>query len=144
MKTYNFKNVPAGVLFIAAFYILGALVLLVTVFTNPTGVSQDIAMAHGLSPIMGVEILVAVAALALVLAYGLICLSRWGFFLAIAYSLYLVGISLFMGGLSFLWTGQAEKQRYFGNILWSLLVLIYLLIVRSRFFSHGILRVVDE
>jgi hypothetical protein len=135
MKTYNFKNIPAGVLLIAAFYIFGALVLLVSVFADPAGVSQDIAKAHGLSPIMGVEILVAVAALALILAYGLISLSRWGFFLAILYSIYLAGVSLVMGGLNFLWTGQAEMQISFGNFLWSLLVVIYLFIVRRRFFS---------
>ena len=135
MKSSNFKNIPAGVLLIAAFYIFGALVLLVSVFTNPAGVSQSIALVHGLSPIIGAEILVAVAALALVLAYGLISLSRWGFFLAITYSLYLAGISLFMGGLNFLWTGQAEFQTYFGNFLWSMLVIIYLLFVRGRFFS---------
>lgn len=136
MKIYNSKNKPAGVLLIAAFYIFGAFVLVVSIFTNPTGVSQVIATAHGISAIIGVEILVAVAVLALTLAYGLIRLSRWGFFLAIAYSLYLTTISLFMGGLSFLWTGQADKQRYFGNFLWSVLVVIYLLIVRDRFFSE--------
>jgi hypothetical protein len=67
MKTNYHKNIPAGILLIAAFYIFGALILLVSVFTNPNGVSPVIAMAHGLSPIMGVEILVAVAALALTL-----------------------------------------------------------------------------
>ena len=70
MKTYDL-NIPAGVLLIAAFYSFGALVLVVSAFTNPAGVSQDIAMAHGLSPIMGVEILVAVV------VYLLIVRSRF-------------------------------------------------------------------
>jgi hypothetical protein len=134
MKTYNFKNIPVGVLLIAAFYIFGALVLLVSVFTNSAAVSQYIAIAHGLSPIRGMEILVTVAALALVLAYGLISLSRWGFYLAIIYSVYLAGVSLSMGGLNFLWAGQAEMQISFGNFLWSLLVVIYLFLVRRWFF----------
>lgn len=138
MKTYNFRNIPSGVLLISAFYISGAFVLLISIFTNPVGASQAIAVAHGLSPIMGVETLVAVAALALVLAYGLIHLSRWGFILAITYSLYLAGVSLVMGGLSFLGTSQVEKQIYFGNLLWSALVVIYLFLVRRRFFNTGL------
>lgn len=133
MNTNKFKSIPAGILLIAAFYIFGALILLASIFTNPAGVSQVIAMAHGLSPIMDVEILMAVSALALILAYGLISLSRWGFFLALSYSLYIAGISLFMGGLNFIWTGQPKLQIYFGNFLWSLLIVIYLLIVRDRF-----------
>jgi hypothetical protein len=136
MKTNYHKNIPAGVLLIAAFYVFGALILLVSIFTNPNGVSPVIAMVHGLSPIMGVEILVAVAALALVLAYGLISLSRWGFYLAILYSVYLGGVSLAMGGLNFLWSGQAEMQISFGNLLWSALVVIYLVLVRRRFFGR--------
>lgn len=141
MKTQvSLKRIPIGVLLIAAFYIFGAFVLVASIFANPIGASQVIAKAHGLSPIMGVEILVAVVALALVLAYSLVSLSRWGFFLAIAYSLYLAGISLVMGGLNFLWTGQAEMQIYFGNFLWSVLVVIYLLLVRHRFFSTGMLK----
>ena len=39
-----------------------------------------------------------------------------------------------MGGLNFLWTGQVEMQIYFGNFLWSVLVVIYLFLVRRRFF----------
>lgn len=135
MKTYTLKNYPLGVLLISTFYIFGALVLLISVFTNPTGVSQVIATAHGFSSNMGVEILVVFSALALVVAYGLISFSRWGFFLAIVYSFYLAGVSLFMGGLSFVWTGQADMQSYFGNFLWSMLVVVYLLIVRHRFLT---------
>ncbi len=134
-KLASAKDIPIGILLIAGFYVFGAFVLLASIFINPVGVSQAIANAHGLSTVMGVEILVAVAGLALVLAYGLVRLARWGFFLAIAYLLYLAGASLVMGGLSFLWTGQAQMQIYFGNLLWSALVVIYLLRVRRRFFS---------
>jgi hypothetical protein len=68
MKKTNFGDVPIGLLLIAAFYIFGAFMMLVSIFINPIGVSQTIAVVHGLSPSMGVEILLAVAALALVLA----------------------------------------------------------------------------
>jgi hypothetical protein len=136
MKIHNFNNIPTGVLLISAFYIFGAFVLLASFFTNGVDASRAIAVAHRLSPIMGVEILMKVAVLALVLAYGLIRLSHWGFILAIAYSLYLAGISLAMGGLSFLWTGHVDKQIYFGNFLWSVLVVIYLFLARRRFFKE--------
>ncbi len=134
-KQVSVRNIPIGILFIAVFYVFGAFVLLASILINPVGASQAIAKAHGLSLVMGVEILVIVGALALVLAYGLVCLAPWGFFLAIAYLLYLAGVSLVMGGLSFLWTGQAETQIYFGNLLWSALVMVYLFHVRRWFFS---------
>ena len=135
MKTIELKRIPIGVLLIASFYVFGAFVLLIDIFTNPVGVRETIARAHGLSPIIGTEFVLVVAGLALVLAYGLICLSRWGFYLAIAYPLYLCLVSLVMGGLSFAWTGRPETQIYFGDFLYSTLVVIYLVIIRQRFFS---------
>jgi len=36
-----------------------------------------------------------------------------GFYLVLVYSLYLWGVSLVMGGLSFAWTGRPETQIYF-------------------------------
>jgi uncharacterized membrane protein len=133
MKKTNFGNVPVGVLLIAAFYIFGAFMLLAGAFINPVGASQTIAIVHGLSPSIGVEILPAVAALALVLAYGLLRLSRWGFYLMMAYLLYMVFVNLIQGGLNFVLISQADMQRAFGNLLWSALVMIYLLIERRRF-----------
>lgn len=41
---------PFGVLLIAGFYAFGAIVLLLGLFINPTGVSQVIAERHGLLP----------------------------------------------------------------------------------------------
>jgi len=133
MKTNGPKRIPVGVLLIAAFYIFGAMVLLIGIFTNPGGVRETVALAHGLSPVIGLEFVLAVAALALVLAYGLVRLSRWGLSLAVGYSLYLCLAALFMGGLSFLWTGQPATRILFGNFLWSGLVVIYLVIARRHF-----------
>ncbi len=135
MKTYIGKHLPVGIWLIAAFYIFGALVLVIALFTNNSNVREVIAAAHGLSPNIGAEFVVAVAVLALVLAYGLVSLSRWGFFLAISYSLFLCVISLMSGGLSFAWTGQRALQIQFGNLLWSIAVLAYLLLVHRRFLS---------
>ncbi len=69
---------PLGVLLIAGFYAFGAIVLLFGLFINPTEVSRVIAERHGLLPIFGIAILPIVAALGLVIAYGLYSLSRWG------------------------------------------------------------------
>jgi hypothetical protein len=135
MKTLKLTNLPIGILLIASFYVFGAFVLIINIFTNPVGVRETVARAHGFSSIIGVESALVVAVLALILAYGLIHLSRWGFILTFVYSLYLCAVSLVMGGLSFAWIGQPETQVYFGNLLWSALVIIYLLIVRRRFFE---------
>jgi hypothetical protein len=129
------KHLPLGIWLIASFYVFGALVILIALFIDGSNVREVIAAAHGLSPVIGAEFVLAIAALALILAYGLVSLSRWGFFLAIAYSVFLCANSLVQGGLSFAWTGQPQLQVAFGNLLWSAAVLIYLLVVRQRFFA---------
>ena len=126
---------PLGVLLIAGFYAFGAVVLLVGLFINPIGVSQVIAERHGLLPSSGIAILPIVAGLGLVIAYGLYSLSRWGYFLTIAYLIYFGCISIALGGLNFVLTGQEALQAYFGNLIWSILVIIYLVVVRRRFLS---------
>ena len=136
MKTIELKNIPVGILLIASFWMFGALILFINVFTNPVGVCESIASAHGLSPMNGVEFVLIIAGLALTLGYGLIRLSRWGFILTLVYSLYLCFVSLLRGGLSFAWAPQPETQVYFGNFLWSALVVIYLAMMRRHFF-HG-------
>lgn len=133
MKNIAFRDIPLGLLLIVTFYIFGSFMLLISIAINPVDVSHTIAVVHGLPSSMGVEILLAVAALVPVLSYGLVLLSRWGFFWTIAYSLYIAGVSLTMGGLSFAWTSQPVIQRAFGNLLWSALVVVYLLIVRRGF-----------
>ena len=134
MKRKPLKNIPIGVLFIASFYVFGAFMLVIGVFTNPSAVRETIARAHGLLPIVDVAIVLTIAALALVLAYGLIRLSRWGFILTVSYSIYICLANSIIGGLDFTWTAQPEKQISFGNFLFSTLVIIYLLIERKHFF----------
>ena len=134
MKRKPLKNIPIGVLFIASFYVLGAFMLVTCIFTNPNAVRETIAKAHGLLPSVDEAIVLFVAALALVLAYGLIRLSRWGFILTVSYSIYICLVNLIIGGLDFTWTTQPEKQISFGNFLFSALVIIYLIIKRKHFF----------
>ena len=108
-----------GVLLIAAFYLFGAAILLVSMFTNPVDVSNTIAAAHGLPPAAGAWILPAVAGLAILIAYGLFTGTRWGFFLTVTYT-------VVFGTISFGLLLQNFEQPYIGNAIWSFLVLLYL------------------
>ncbi|MHB8599237.1 MAG: hypothetical protein ACYDER_20800 [Ktedonobacteraceae bacterium] len=123
------QRVPLGVMLIAGFYLFGALVLLISMFTSPQGVSIQIAERQGIPPGIGLPILPLTAALAIVIAYGLFSLSTWGFVFTLLYLIY-------FGSISFLSGGKDGIQPYLGNLLWSLLVIIYLLIKRKRFFSE--------
>jgi len=129
------ERTPFGVVLIASFYAFGAIVLLFSLFINPGGVSRIIAERHGLLPSFGIAIIPIIAVLGLIIAYGLYSLSRWGFFVTIAYLIYFGGISIALGGLNFALSGQEALQAYFGNLLWSVLVITYLVIVRRRFLS---------
>ena len=133
--THPRESKPLGVLLIAGFYNFGAIVLLISLFINPTEVSRIIAERHGLLPGFGTLIIPIVAALGLIMAYSLYSLSRWGFFLTLVYLIYFGGISIALGGLNFALTGQVVLQVYFGNLIWSVLVIVYLLIVRRRFLA---------
>ena len=125
---------PLSILFIAGFYIFGAIVLLISMLTNSTEIGKRIAEVHGISPIVGNDILPVVAVLALIISYGLFSLSKWGYALTLAYVLYTGVIGLIRGGLGFAVTGETSLQVYFGSILWSALVVICLIAARRHFF----------
>jgi hypothetical protein len=119
-------RIPVGVLLIAAIYLFGAIVLLISHFTHRVAVSRSIAAAHGLSPAADGFILPIVAGIALLISYGLFNRSRWGYFLTISYLLFFGGASLWM-------LSQRVQQPFIGNFIWSLLVLIYLTWKRKYF-----------
>lgn len=127
------KPIPLGIYLIAAFYLFGAVVLVLGTLTGLVDARMATVKAHGLPAIAGNMLVLLVALLALVLGYGLISLSRWGYFLTIAYSLYLVLVSLALSALIFPLRGDEEVGLYFGNLLWSILVVVYLFLVRQRF-----------
>lgn len=118
--------VPFGVLLIAGFYVFGALVLLVLLFVNPAQTSSIIAERHGLPVSTGNWILPVVAGLALIIAYGLVSLSRWGYILTI---LYLIHFGIVNGSM---FSTNADLV-YFGSMVWSFLVILYLILVRKHF-----------
>jgi hypothetical protein len=134
MNTKNQSGKPLSIMLIAGFYIFGAIILLISMFVNATEASKLIAEVHGISPIVGKDILPAIAALALIISYGLYSLSKWGYALTLAYVLYTGVIGLIQGGLSFAVTGDVSLQVYFGSIFWSVLVVLCLIAARRHFF----------
>jgi hypothetical protein len=137
MVTPASRSAPLGLRLIALFYMFGAVMLLAGLAMDPGRVGEMTAAAHGLSTIVGAGVVPVIAALALVMAYGLYTGARWGFFLAVAYLLYLAVVSLAMGGLSLGRTGTPANPLFFGNFVWSVLVLVYLLVIRGYFWrSH--------
>jgi hypothetical protein len=88
-----------------------------------------IATRHGLPPTTGSWILVAIAMLGLVISWGLFSLSRWGYVLTIVYLVYFGSIGFFLSGFQ-------AATIIFGSFIWSLLVIVYLINVRKRFFGQ--------
>lgn len=121
-----YPRLPIGVMLIAAFYIFGAAMLLVALFTNPAGASRTIADAHGLSPMADAFVLPIVAGMALLIGYGLLTLSRWGYFLTVFYLLGFGSINIWL-------MSQSVQQPYIGNTTWALLVFAYLAARRDIF-----------
>ncbi|MGE5223893.1 MAG: hypothetical protein ACM3PY_15755 [Omnitrophica WOR_2 bacterium] len=123
-------TVPSGVLLIAGFYVFGAIVLLAFLFINPAQTSSIIAQRHGLPASTGSWILPIIAGLALLIAYGLVSLSRWGYVLTILYLIYFGSVNWFISSI------RADPLN-FGNLVWSFLVILYLIIVRKQFSVEG-------
>ncbi len=126
----NKSNIPFGILLIAIFYAFGAAVLLFFFITNPAQVASAIALRHGLPPSTGNWILPVIAGMALLIAWGLWSLSRWGYVLTIMYLLYFGTVNGFLNAGQSSWT-------YLGNVIWSFLVIFYLILVRKRFFQKA-------
>ncbi len=147
MNTKYQSRKPLSIMLIAGFYIFGAITLLISMFVSAADAGKRIAEMHGVSPIVGKDILPVVAILALIISYGLFSLSRWGYFLTLVYVLYTGIVGLVQGGLGFATTGEASLQVYFGSILWSVLVGICLIAARRHFFrakASGLSQTADQ
>ncbi len=126
MNKIKSTTTPIGVLLITVFYIFGAIALLILLFVNPESAATAIAMRHGLPASTGNWILPVIAGVGLIIAYGLLSLSRWGFYLAIAYLLYFGIVNLILSDATWV-------SVYCGDAIWSFLVISYLILVRRRF-----------
>ncbi len=128
MNQIKSSTVPLGVLLISVFYVFGSIFLLILLFVHPEPAATAIALRHGLPASTGNWILPTVAAVGLLIAYGLVSLSRWGFFLTITYLLYFGVVNFYMSDATWV-------SVYCGDAIWSFLVIVYLILVRKRFFG---------
>ena len=119
-------NIPFGLLLIAVFYTFGALVLLIFLFADAVQTSNVIARVHGLPGSTGNWILPLITGLGLLIAYGLFSLSRWGYVLTMLYLAY-------FGSINGLMLSRHTNALYLGNLVWSLLVIIYLILTFRQF-----------
>jgi hypothetical protein len=127
----NNPNRPLGILVISIFYLFGAVVLFISMFTNYAGVAEQIRLVHGLPDSLKMIALPSVAILAIGISYGLFSLSRWGYTLTIIYLIYFGTIGLLM-------SMPFDGQTFMGNFIWSVLVVTYLLFKRKLFIHPGL------
>ena len=126
MNLIKLNHKPVGVILISGFYALGAIILFFFFVTDPLYASSLIAERHGLPSTTGSWILLIVGAIALLIAWGLFSLSRWGYIFTQVYQVYFGVVSLFL-------SRDQLKTIGLGNFIWSLLVIIYLLLIRKQF-----------
>ena len=120
---------PLGILFISYFYIFGAIVLLFTaIFYNTDANSIGIADRFGVQIVPERIFRLLLAIFSLVMVYGYINLKKWGFWIMIAYS-------VLFGIISSLLLSNQLQQPFLGNMIFSIIVLIYTIYVRSAFFK---------
>jgi hypothetical protein len=119
---------PLGVSLISYFYILGSIALLFTsIFYNANADSISIAERFGFpnAPDRLMRIIVALFSLAIV--YGYIRLKKWGFWLMVFYS-------VIFGLISSSLISKQPQQPFIGNLIWSIIVLVYTIYIKKVFF----------
>ncbi|EYE87242.1 hypothetical protein Q428_14390 [Fervidicella metallireducens AeB] len=114
---------PLGISVIGYFYIFGAIVLFLTLGTH-----QDIGFNErfGIPFLPELVVRISVALFSLIMAYGYLKLRKWGYWTMILYSIIFLFISIKQVTLY-------QNQPFIGNIIFSLLVIIYTLIKRHNF-----------
>lgn len=123
MSEIEKNNRPLFATFIGYFYIFGSIVILLTIF-----VKQDVPInvRFGLENIPNVLVVPAVVIISSVMAYGYLKMTKWGYLLAVIYSI------LFMC-ISFTLMNNVGGQPFIGNAIWSIIVLVYTILIRKKF-----------
>jgi len=116
---------PSGVTSIGYFYVFGAFILIITLFTNTTE-PFGIAVRFGLPNVPENMMRTVVAILSLIIAYGYLRLEKWGYWLMITYSIYFLVVSIIL-------SKQYTQQLFYGNVIWSIIVLMYTFKKRKYF-----------
>ncbi|MED3986838.1 hypothetical protein P4646_22710 [Peribacillus simplex] len=118
---------PLGVSLIGYFYIFGAVILLFTsIFYDSNANQIGLVTRFGLADIPERLFRVLVALISIVMVYGYMRLEMWGLRLMIGYSILFGVISLTLFFLH-------NQQPFIGNVIWSIIVLIYSIYVEPSF-----------
>lgn len=116
---------PLGIALIGYFYVFGAFVLIITLFTNATE-QFGIAVRFGFPNVPEGIMKALVSIISLIMAYGYLRLEKWGYWLMITYTMYFLVVSITL-------SQQYKQQLFYGNVIWSIIVLIYTLTKRKYF-----------
>ncbi|MGM0840347.1 MAG: hypothetical protein ACQEWE_06470 [Bacillota bacterium] len=120
---------PLGVSIISYFYIFGSIVLLYTAIFYQAGADTiSIAERFGVTVVPERIMRMVVAVFSLWMVYGYMRMKKWGFWLLIMYS-------VLFGVISFLLLTNEPQQPFIGNVVFSVIVLIYTIYVRGTFFK---------
>lgn len=115
-----------GLVLISGSYGLGVIVLIVAMFLNREQVGIQIANVHGLPALAGFPILVLTCIVGILVAIGLHNMTRWGYWLTLAYMAYLLVVPSVLPG---------TDVSLFANLTWPLTVLVYLVLKRKKYFG---------
>ncbi|MGG4168932.1 hypothetical protein ABEW00_15935 [Rossellomorea vietnamensis] len=120
---------PLGVSIIGYFYIFGAVVLLFTaIFYQADADAISISERFGISILPERMMRIVLALFSLLMAYGYMRLKRWGFWLFVSYS-------VLFGLVSSVIATNQPQQPFIGNVVFSVIVLIYTIYVKGVFFT---------
>jgi hypothetical protein len=115
-----------GLVVISGSYGLGVIALIVAMFFNREQVGIQIANVHGLPALAGFPIMVLTCIVGILVAIGLYNMTRWGYWLTLAYMAYLLLVpTILLGG----------DASLFANLTWPLTVVVYLVLRRRQYFG---------
>lgn len=118
---------PFGIKIIAGFYLFGAVILFISLFSSSSSISSyGIGFIHGITFIHELPMRIMVVVFTFVLSYGYAKQTKWGFYAMVIYTAY---FSIISSHLAF----KLQVQPFIGNMIWSLLILIYTVMNRSCF-----------
>ena len=111
------KKRPFGVTLIGYFYVFGSIILIITLFTNSIE-QYGIAVRFGLPNVPEGIMKILVSVISLIMAYGYLKLEKWGYWFMISYTIYFLLVSITL-------SQRYNQQLFYGNVIWSIIVLIY-------------------
>jgi hypothetical protein len=115
-----------GLVVISGSYGLGVIALIVAMFFNREQVGIQIANVHGLPALAGFPIMVLTCIVGILVAIGLYNMTRWGYWLTLAYMAYLLLVPTILLG---------RDASLFANLTWPLTVVVYLVLRRRQYFG---------